>query len=144
MSAIDYNILLSKITTVDKCLDIKKLSAHLDLNHVRPSFMLQQRIQLGISNMAYMAYQIAYNNECHACNGAIYCSLPDSVRHKFLNTYNWNNSIVFMGQQISLVSHNLHVGWSKKKLSKISHNFFSHLALHLVTHNLNSHSLVLQ
>ena len=110
MSADDYNIPLPKVTTLDEMswagwkgdlcshLDVKKLSAHLDPNHVRPSFTPQQRIQLGISNVAYMASQVAYDNERRACNGAIYRSLPDGVRHDFLNIYEHNDPVTFMAE----------------------------------------------
>ena len=108
MSAKDYNIPLLKVTSLNKMfwagwngdlcshLDVKKLSAHLDPNYVHPSFTLQQRIQLRISNALYMASQVTYDNECCTCNGTIYCSLPNSVRHGFLNAYEHHDPVVFM------------------------------------------------
>jgi len=110
MSADDYNTTLPKVTTLeemswagwkgDLCshLDVKKFSAHLDPNYVRPSFTPQQRIQLGISNVSYMASQVVYDNERRACNGTIYRALPDSVRHDFLDIYNRNDPVAFLAE----------------------------------------------
>ena len=110
MSADDYNIPLPKVTSLDEMswagwkgdlcshLDVKKLSAHLDPNYAHPLFTPQQCIQLGISNTSYMASQVTYDNERRACNGAIYRSLPDSVRHDFLDAYERSDPVAFMAE----------------------------------------------